>query len=173
VGKLLLLFIAIPLIDALLLLRLGGIVGGWNTIFLVVITGFLGAWLFKVEGRRTWRAWQEALGQGRIPEEGVLSAVMLLVGGALLVTPGFVSDILGLMLLVPPIRHALARLLQPRVEAWVAERARSAVQGPSASVVYFDGIRREGDVEIVGRRMVSEPPPAPRKIIDADFDVTE
>lgn len=107
-GKLLLLFAALPLLDLWLLLRLGQAIGFWSTLALVVATGVAGAWLARAEGFRVVREWQRALAQGRLPAEGVLSGALVLAGGLLLVTPGVVTDVIGLALLLPPSRRLVA-----------------------------------------------------------------
>jgi len=117
VGKLLLLFVVVPIVEAILLAKIGDAIGWANTIALVIATGVLGAWLFRLEGGRAWRKWQRSLATGQTPEEGVLGGLLLLLGGAFLITPGVVTDAIGLLLMLPPTRHALARFLRPRIMA--------------------------------------------------------
>ena len=100
-GKLLLLFTVIPVVELYLLITIGQNVGAGPTIALVLVTGFLGAWLARREGSRVLRSWQGSLARGEIPKEGVISSVLVLVGGVLLVTPGVVTDAMGLVLLLP------------------------------------------------------------------------
>lgn len=114
-GKLLLLFVVVPIVEAILLAKIGDAIGWANTILLVIATGVVGAWLFRLEGGRAWRKWQQALATGKTPEDGVLGGLLLLVGGAFLITPGVVTDAVGLLLLLPPTRHALAKFLRPRI----------------------------------------------------------
>ena len=120
-GKLFLLFTVVPLADLWLLLRIGGAIGFWQTVALVVLTGVAGAWLARAEGTRVLRAWQTALSSGRPPEEGVLSGVLLLAGAALLVAPGVITDVIGLALLFPPTR----RLAAAGVRRWLERQARA------------------------------------------------
>jgi UPF0716 protein FxsA len=108
VARLFVLFTALPLLDLWLLLHVGRAIGFWNTVALVILTGMAGAWLARAEGFRVLRAWQDALAQGRVPEEGVLSGALVLAGALLLVTPGVLSDVLGLALLFPPSRRLVA-----------------------------------------------------------------
>jgi len=110
-GKLFLLLVAVPLVDLWLLLRVGQSIGFWPTLGLVVVAGAVGTLAVRVEGMRVLRAWQAALAAGRAPEEGVLSGVLVLLGAALLVTPGVVTDLVGLALLLPPTRRLAASLL--------------------------------------------------------------
>jgi UPF0716 protein FxsA len=114
VGKLFLLFTLLPLLDLWVLLRIGRAVGFWPALALVVATGLAGAWLARAEGFRVLRSWQSSLASGRMPEEGVLSGVLVLVGAALLVAPGVITDVIGLALLVPPTRRLAAAALRRR-----------------------------------------------------------
>lgn len=116
VAKLLLLFTIVPLVELYLLLLLGQSMGLWPTVALVLVTGVLGAALGKREGLRVWRSWQQALAQGRIPEEGILGGVLVLIGGVLLVTPGVLTDVTGLLLLIPPTRRLIANVVRARLE---------------------------------------------------------
>ena len=116
-GKLLLLFTTVPLLEFFLLFRLSEVMGLGATIALVLVTGALGAMLAKAEGLRVLRSWQGALAEGRVPEEGVVSGLLVLVGGVLLVTPGVMTDALGLCLLMPATRHIVAQLVVRRIEA--------------------------------------------------------
>ncbi|MEM9695782.1 MAG: FxsA family protein [Myxococcota bacterium] len=131
-GRLLSLFILLPLADLGLLLYLSGFMGWRTTLLLVVVTGVLGAWLFRREGRRSWRVWQTSLARGSLPEEGVLGAAMLLVGGAWLLTPGVLTDLLGFALLLPFTRVFVARALR-RALAVQVEQERAERSGPATT----------------------------------------
>lgn len=111
VGKLFLLFTIIPLVELYLLGMLADVFGLWHTFALVVVTGMLGASLARAQGRQVLRDWQNAISQGRIPESGVTDALLVVVGGVLLVTPGVLTDAVGLSLLLPPPRRFIGRLL--------------------------------------------------------------
>lgn len=101
-----LLFFAIPLIELTLLIRVGGVIGvGW-TLGLVILTAVIGAWLLRIQGFATLRRARTTLDQGGIPALELLEGVALLVAGALLLTPGFVTDALGFALLFPPLRRS-------------------------------------------------------------------
>ena len=115
-GRLLLLFTVVPLIELWLLLQLSGVVGLPATIAMVLVTGVLGATLAKQEGLRTLQEWQVSLSQGQMPRDGLASGLLLLVGGVFLVTPGVLTDLTGLLLLVPPVRRALADTISARAE---------------------------------------------------------
>lgn len=116
-GRLFLLFTLVPLVELYLLVAIGGQVGVAPTIGLVALTGILGAWLAKREGRKALASYQEALTQGRMPEDGIVSGLLILVGGVLLIAPGILTDVTGLALMIPPIRRRVAKLVTRRVEA--------------------------------------------------------
>ncbi len=144
---LLLLFTVVPLIEFNLLLWVGGMVGFWPTVALVVATGAIGAALAKREGFRVMRAWQTALAEGRKPADGVVSGLLVLVGGVLLVTPGVLTDLFGLMLLIPWTRRGLAALILQRLERGIERGSVRVVtmqggpfeQGPFAHDPFTDG----------------------------------
>ncbi len=108
-------FIVIPIIEMFVLIEVGGLIGAIPTIALVVLTATAGVWLLRLEGVATMRRVQEKLSRGELPETEVLEGAMLLVGGALLLTPGFITDALGFVCLVPPLRRPVARWLLGRV----------------------------------------------------------
>lgn len=108
---LLILFIAIPLIEIYFLIQVGEVIGAWPTILLVVGTAVLGAILLRIQGISTITRMQTTLQHGELPAQTILEGVMLLLAGGLLLTPGFVTDILGFLLLVPFLRQKLAATL--------------------------------------------------------------
>jgi UPF0716 protein FxsA len=110
------LFIGLPLLDSLLLIVFGGYLGFWQTVALVLISGFLGAGLAKSQGFRVWRSIQRDLAEGRVPAQGLMDAVIILVAGGLLMAPGFITDILGLALLIPQVRVPIKNFLRRRIE---------------------------------------------------------
>lgn len=109
-------FTVVPFLELYLLMVIGRQVGVLPTLGLVVATGLLGAWLARQEGLRVMRSWQLAMAQGRLPEDGILNGVLVLVGGVLLVTPGVLTDALGLLLLIPPTRRWIAARLRRVLE---------------------------------------------------------
>jgi UPF0716 protein FxsA len=115
-GRLFLLFTLVPLVELYLLIAIGGQVGVAPTIGVIALTGFLGAWLAKREGRKALAGYQEALSQGRMPQDGIVSGLLILVGGVLLIAPGVLTDLTGLALMIPPIRRGVAKLVTRRVE---------------------------------------------------------
>lgn len=116
IGKVLLLFTVVPAVELYLLITIGQHLGAGPTIGIVLGTGLVGAWLARREGARVMRQWQESMARGEIPKEGVISSVLVLVGGVLLVTPGVVTDVTGLLLLVPWTRRLAAAVVRRQVE---------------------------------------------------------
>ena len=115
------LFVIIPAVELYLLHSLAGIIGLLETVLMVVVTGVLGGNLAKREGLRVWHAWQQAMNELRPPEEGVVSGLLVFIGGAFLITPGVLTDAMGFALLVPaarqPIANSLRRYAKRRLEA--------------------------------------------------------
>ncbi|PKM13513.1 MAG: exlusion protein FxsA [Gammaproteobacteria bacterium HGW-Gammaproteobacteria-3] len=106
-----LLFLIIPFVEIYLLLTIGGIIGALPTVFLVVFTAALGAWLLRRQGFATWQRFQASLAQGAVPAYEMIEGPLLLIGGALLLTPGFFTDALGFACLVPSLRRRVARYI--------------------------------------------------------------
>lgn len=100
-------FIAVPVIEILLFSLVGSTIGIWPTIALVVVTAFVGSWLVSQQGRATWVQLRTQLAQGSVPTIPLVHGAMILVAGALLLTPGFLTDVVGLLLLVPSVREFL------------------------------------------------------------------
>ena len=99
----------IPFAEIYLLIQVGGIIGAFPTILLVVFTAMLGAWLLKQQGFVTFRRFQESLAQGVIPAYEMVEGPIILVGGALLLTPGFITDLIGFACLIPQSRRKIAK----------------------------------------------------------------
>lgn len=115
-GRLALLFVLVPLVELALLIQVGRWMGVWTTVALVFFTGILGAGLARAEGLRTFWRFQRELSQGRIPGRAILDGLAILVGGALLLTPGFLTDVVGFGLLLPPTRRLIQRAARRRLE---------------------------------------------------------
>ncbi|QPK61947.1 FxsA family protein [Methylomonas sp. LL1] len=111
IQLLFLFFLAVPFVEIYVLLQVGGLIGAFPTIFLVVFTAALGAWLLRRQGFATWQRFQANLAQGNIPAYEMIEGPILLVGGALLLTPGFFTDILGFACLIPALRRKIAQYI--------------------------------------------------------------
>ncbi|MBI3202625.1 MAG: FxsA family protein [Myxococcales bacterium] len=114
------LFVALPFVDLVLLLRVGSLLGFWPTVALTLAMGALGAWLAKREGLRVWRAWTRALSELRAPEQGIIDGVLVIAGGALLMAPGVLTDVVGFAFLIPPTRKLIAGLVRRGVDRRIA-----------------------------------------------------
>lgn len=108
-------FIVVPLVELWVIVEVGGLLGFWPTIALLLVDSVLGAVLVRREGSRAWRKFREALSAGRVPGDEIIQGALLLFGGALLLTPGFVTDVVGLALVLPLTRGPVARLLRLRM----------------------------------------------------------
>jgi UPF0716 protein FxsA len=104
-------FVAVPVLEIWVILQVGQVIGGWPTVLLLVLDSLLGVWLLRREGVRTWQALRDALAQARLPGREIADAALVLVGGTLLLTPGFVTDAVGFLLVMPPTRPVARRLL--------------------------------------------------------------
>lgn len=109
-AKLLFLFIVTPLIELLLLIEIGKVIGTLEVIMLTVVTGVAGAALAKWQGLSVLKKMQQEMAEGRMPASNLIDGVMILIGGILLLTPGIVTDLVGLFLLIPWTRVLLKRL---------------------------------------------------------------
>jgi len=120
-ANLLLLFIAVPAVELALLVELGSRIGTLATLAIIVATGGLGAALARHQGLRTLRAIQDDLARGELPAGSLVDGLIILVAGALLITPGILTDAVGFLCLVPRVRDIAKRMLQRRFERAVRE----------------------------------------------------
>lgn len=121
--KLLILFIFVPLVELYLLLRIGGLIGALPTVLLVILTGILGGYLAKREGLSVLTRIKERLNSGELPGDELLDGAFILISGALLITPGILTDFLGFLGLIPPTRALLKRFAIKRFQGTVARGA--------------------------------------------------
>lgn len=108
-------FVVVPLIELMLLVFLQDLIGLGTTIGIVLITGVIGAWLVRRQGTRTWQAAQRQFAIGQLPNRELAHGAMILFGGALLLTPGFLTDAVGFSLMVPPIREFIRTTVGKRM----------------------------------------------------------
>ena len=109
---LVLLFIVVPILELWLIIEIGGLIGIWPTIALLLADALLGSLLLRHQGRSAWRRFNEALAQRRFPGKEVADGLLIAIGGTLLLAPGFLTDIVGLLFLIPPTRAIVRRLLK-------------------------------------------------------------
>lgn len=147
--RLLLLFTIVPLAELALLLWIGGRIGLLATVTLILVTGALGAALARRQGLATWRRFQEALAAGRLPGRELLEGLLILVAGALLLTPGVLTDAAGFLLLVPPARR------------WIVGRAELRLRGRFVLAGAAGGPKAGGAADLRA------------DVIDADFEVLD
>ena len=126
---LLLIFIVVPIVELAVIIEVGSQIGVWLTIAILIADSILGAMLMRSQGRVSWRRFNEALQVGRIPTREVLDGALVIFGGAFLLTPGFITDIIGIALLLPPTRAIVRRILVRRYadRMIVAARSRAGV----------------------------------------------
>jgi UPF0716 protein FxsA len=112
VGPLLVvMFLLVPIVEIYVIIQVGQLIGPLPTIALLIVESLIGAWLLKREGRAAWLALQRAVGSGRLPGRELVDAGLVLVGGTLLVAPGFITDVVGFFFILPPTRPLARRLL--------------------------------------------------------------
>ena len=117
VWLLIVLFIGMPLVEIWTIIQVGQAIGPWWTILLLVVDSILGTWLIKHEGTRAFRGLQEALGSGRMPARELADGALILIGGTLMLAPGFVTDAFGILMILPFTRPLFRRVLTRVVAA--------------------------------------------------------
>ena len=154
-APLLLLFILVPLVELYVIIQVGQAIGALPTIAILLADSLLGSMLMRSQGRAVWRRFNEALSAGRPPAREVLDGGLVILGGAFLLTPGFVTDAFGLVLLLPPtravVRGALVRRFSRR---FFASRLRGRAQPPPGGPDPYD-------VEGTATEVRDDPPALP------------
>jgi UPF0716 protein FxsA len=156
------LFIVVPILELYVIIQIGGLIGVWPTLALLLADALLGSLLLRHQGRGAWRRFNAALAERRFPGREVADGLLIAIGGTLLLTPGFITDIAGLVLLIPPTRALVRRLLKgvvgrrfvivggPAGTAYgAADSARRAYRSaPGSGMDYdFDGSAEEIDAD--------------------------
>ena len=131
---LLLLFVVVPIAELYVIIKVGGAIGVLNTFGLIVAVAVVGGWLMRREGLRVWRRFNETLAAGRPPTREIVDGVLVLAAGALMLTPGFITDVFGILLIFPPTRAVF--------RAYILRRAKVGSFGFVTRPGYF---RRPGD----------------------------
>jgi len=152
--------VVVPLIEIYVLVQVGQVIGPLPTIALLLVMSVLGAYLLRREGAKTWQAFRTAMQSGRMPAKEVADGALVILGGALLLTPGFATDVFGLACVLPPTRAVLRRL----VTGLVAKRL--GVAGLVGGIA-ADRLRRPGRGTVVDGEVVDDgsgPPPPQRPL---------
>lgn len=109
--KLLILFIIVPVVEIYVLIEIGGKIGAWSTIGIIIFTGILGAYLVKNQGFLILKKIQNDLNEGILPGDSLIQGAIILAGGILLITPGFITDTIGFIFLIPVGRRVVENYL--------------------------------------------------------------
>ena len=117
--RLLPVFLVIPFLELYLLLVLGQKIGALSTFSLIILTGVVGWYFVQTQGFATWQKLQQTLAQGQVPGNELLEGFVILFGAILLITPGIVTDICGILCLIPLIRLQLCRWLKGKIKSWL------------------------------------------------------
>jgi UPF0716 protein FxsA len=153
-AVLVLLFVVLPLVELYVIVQVGQAIGVLPTIGLLLLVSFVGAWLVKREGVRAWRAFRLALSEGRVPTRETADGALVIVGGALLLAPGFVTDVVGALCVLPPTRAVVRRLLLRVAGGRLGLGAARSVRGP----------RRVRAERMPDRRPANDDLPPPRQL---------
>ena len=137
-AVLIVLFIILPLAELYVIYQVGDAIGIVPTLALLVLDSLLGAWLLRSQGRATWRRFQTTMEAGRIPHREVFDGVLVIFGGAFLITPGFITDIIGVFLLLPPTRALFRRWLIRRGGRLFGFSIATGRRGPATGGADFD-----------------------------------
>lgn len=144
---LLLALIAVPLLEIYVIIQVGMVIGGWWTLGLLVAVSAIGSWLIRREGGRTWRALAAAVGGGRLPDRELLDAGLVLVGGVLMLTPGFLSDLVGFFAVLPVTRPIARRAVTWAVgRQLVRQMTRGHTGGTAPGAASYGGSVISGEV---------------------------
>lgn len=156
-GPLIFLFLlAMPIVELYVIVQVAGQVGVLETLALLVAISIAGAWLLKQQGLATWKSLQQTMARGQVPNKEVTDGALILFGGALLLTPGFVTDAFGLVLLLPPTRALVKSSFRKLFAGWVTRRAGRAGVVYSATV---KDVRRTPTASNPAGRLPAEDPP--------------
>jgi UPF0716 protein FxsA len=160
VGLLLVLvFIVVPIIELYVIIKVGGLIGVLPTLALLLADAVLGSLLLRHQGRGAWQRFNQALAERRFPGKEVADGLMIAVGGTLLLTPGFITDIFGLFLLIPPTRAIARRLLSAYAARRFVVVGMGGVRGASSR---YDSAGRNYDYDGTAEEIKDDDPQLPR-----------
>jgi UPF0716 protein FxsA len=162
---LVLLFIVVPIAELFVIIQVGEAIGVWPTLLLLLLDAIVGSWLLKHEGRAAWRRFNQALAEKRVPAAEVADGFLVILGGALLIAPGFITDIFGILFLIPPTRALARKILYRFTVGRVAVVGfpvgsmggfgRGPGRGPGASGA--GGANRSYDYDVDAEEVVDDP----------------
>jgi|LGVE01.1.fsa_nt_gb UPF0716 protein FxsA len=148
------LFVAVPIIEIGLFIQVGGFLGLWTTLAIVVLTALVGTALMRAQGMAALQKLQTSIESGGNPADPIANGAFILIAGLLLLTPGFFTDTVGLLLLVPPVRQSLIRTVAAQLKARATVYASS---GFESQTQYASDTVLDGDFEVVEDNVNGEP----------------
>ncbi|GAB1823364.1 FxsA family protein [Herbidospora sp. RD11066] len=131
-------FLVVPVLEIWLLIQIGEVIGGWTTVALLIADSLLGGWLVRREGRRAWAALQKAIESGRMPDKELADGALIVAGGALLLTPGFITDIFGFFMILP-----FTRPIARRGATWFLGRRVKTMAARSPYAPFISGMPQQ------------------------------
>lgn len=146
-----LMLVVVPLAEIYVLIQVGQVIGPWWTILLLVVDSIIGGWLIRREGGRAWRALNGAIGSGRMPTREIADGALILIGGTLMLSPGFVTDAVGILLILPVTRPLFRGVLTGFV-------ARRVVLGATGSDAGWPGRPGGPEGPVVRGDVIDDPP---------------
>jgi UPF0716 protein FxsA len=138
-------FVLVPLAELYVIYKVGDAIGIVPTLLILVADSLLGSWLLKSQGRAVWRRFNETMRAGRVPHREVVDGVLVIFGGAFLITPGFITDVIGVLLLLPPTRSLFRRRLQSRMADRAVSGSSTRFDTPPRYDYDVDGTAHERD----------------------------
>jgi UPF0716 protein FxsA len=135
-------FIFVPLAELYVILKVGDAIGVLWTVALLLADSLIGTMLFRSQGRAVWRRFNETMAAGRVPHRELIDGVLVIFGGAFLITPGFLTDIVGLLLLLPPTRSVIRRTVARRLGRRVVVDGREPYDVEGSATEYDSPARR-------------------------------
>jgi UPF0716 protein FxsA len=133
VPVLFLIFIVLPIAELYVIIQVGQSIGVLLTLALLIVDSIVGTWLLRHQGRTAWDRFRTAINEGRMPATETIDGGLVILGGAFLITPGFITDIIGICLLLPPTRALLRRIVSRRLVPRMVIGMRIPGRGPDAA----------------------------------------
>jgi UPF0716 protein FxsA len=137
-----LLFLLVPVAELYVIYKVGDAIGVWQTFLLLALDSVLGSLLLRAQGRSVWRRFNETMAAGRVPHRELIDGVLVIFGGAFLITPGFLTDIVGLALLIPPTRAVVRRIVARRLGRRVVAGSGEPFDVEGTATDYQEPVRR-------------------------------